>query len=444
MDIRTYACIDMKSFFASVECAERGLDPLTAKLVVADEARGEGTICLAVSPSMKALGVKNRCRFYEIPKNIDFITAKPRMAKYIEYAARIYDIYLDRMDKDDIHVYSIDESFMDISDYLALYNVTAREYVSSLIKEIAERTGIPAAAGIGTNLYLAKIALDITAKSAPDRISYLDEAAFKDKLWHHRPLDDFWGIAAGTSARLAKLGIFDMAGIARCPENLLYREFGVNAELLIDHANGVETCLMRDIKNYKAKNRSISTNQVLFRDYGFDEARIVIEEMTRSECQELMRHKAITGAVNLYVGYADRDKASVHAHKRLGITTALPQKIAPHMLELFDTKVDRRAKIRRLGVGFDDLIDECFEGYDLFTDTELLNKEKSVEKTVLDLQKKFGRNAVVMAADLQPGATLIERNKLIGGHNAGFETAEDIDVSEKNVEEENSKGVDRP
>lgn len=419
---RTYMCIDMKSFFASVECAERGLNPLTTNLVVADETRGDGTICLAVSPSMKALGVKNRCRFFQIPPGIEFITAKPRMQKYIDYAAEIYGIYLDYMDKDDIHVYSIDESFIDATDYLVMYDLTPKEFAKKLMGEIAEKLGIPATAGIGTNLYLAKIALDITAKNAPDHIGYLDEDLFRQTMWGHRPLTDFWGIASGVSERLAKYGIFDMEHIARCPEALLYKEFGVNAELLIDHAWGRESCLMSDIKNYKAKSKSVSSNQVLFYDYSYDEARIIVEEMVRTVCQELMRRKVISNSVNLYIGYSKHVKDSVHAHKRLGITTNLPQKIMPYVMEMYETKVDRKTPIRRVGIGFDNVVDERLEGYDLFTDWREVEKEKNVSRVILDLQRKFGKNAVVMASDLCEGATLIERNKLIGGHNANDET----------------------
>lgn len=415
---RTYMCIDMKSFFASVECAERGLDPLTTNLVVADEERGSGTICLAVSPSMKQLGVKNRCRYFQIPKSIKFITAKPRMQKYIDYAAEIYRIYLKYMNKDDIHVYSIDESFIDATDYLKIYNKTPKEYANLLIDEISAKMHIPATAGIGTNLYLAKIALDITAKKVPDHIGYLDEEIFKRTLWHHKPLSDFWGIAAGTFKRLEKYGVTDMCGIAHFPEEILYREFGINAELLIDHAWGRESCLMSDIKNYKSKSHSISSAQILFRDYSYDEAKIIVEEMTRTGCLELMRRKVITRNVNLYVGYSNDDRKSVHAHKRMGITTNLPNEILPIVFGLYEKNVDRYEPIKRIGIGFGDVINEQLESYDLFTDFEKVKKEKQVSRAILELQNKFGKNAVLMASDLQEDATLIERNSLIGGHKA--------------------------
>ncbi len=414
---RIYMCIDMKSFFASVECAERGLNPLTTNLVVADETRGASTICLAVSPSMKALGVKNRCRYYHIPRHIKFITAKPRMQKYIDYAAEIYGIYLEYIDKDDIHVYSIDESFIDATDYLKIYDKTPKEFAKLLTDEVGKRLGIPATAGIGTNLYLAKIALDITAKHVPDHMGYLDEDLFKSTLWYHRPITDFWGIAKGTAARLERLGIFDMHGLAKCPEDVLYKEFGINAELMIDHAWGLESCLMSDIKNYKAKSRSVSSAQVLFCNYSYDRARIIVEEMVRSGCLELMRRKLITSSVNLYIGYAEHARKSEHLHKKFGISTNLPQKIMPYVMEMYNTKVDRHTPIRRVGIGFDDVADERLEGYDLFTDMREVEKQKSVARTVLELQSRFGKNAVVMASDLQDGATLLMRNKLIGGHN---------------------------
>ena len=250
---RVYFVIDMKSFFASVECAERGLDAMTTKLVVADESRTEGTICLAVSPALKALGVKNRCRLFEVPKNIDFIIAPPRMKKYIDYSSKIYSIYLKYIDKRDIHQYSVDECFIDVTEYLRLYNARAKDFAKKLMQEIFQETHIPSSVGIGSNMYLAKIALDITAKHAPDRIGWLDEKKYIETLWHHRPITDFWQISTGTANRLAKFGITDMCGIAHFNEDLLYKEFGINAELLIDHAWGRETCLMEDIKKYKAK-----------------------------------------------------------------------------------------------------------------------------------------------------------------------------------------------
>ena len=260
---RTYFVIDMKSFFASVECAELGLDAMTAKLVVADKERSENTVCLAVSPAMKELGVKNRCRLYDIPKDLDYVLVKPRMKKYIEYAAKIYGIYLKYIDKRDIHVYSIDECIIDATDYLKIYKLHAKEFAMKLMSEINDTLHIPSSAGIGSNMYLAKIALDITAKKSPNRIGWLTEEIYRRDLWKHRPITDFWQVSKGTANRLAKYGIFDMEGITKCDEDILYKEFGVNAELLIDHAWGKEPCTISHIKNYRSSAKSLGIGQVL-------------------------------------------------------------------------------------------------------------------------------------------------------------------------------------
>ena len=296
---RIYYCIDMKCFFASVECAERGLDPFTTPLVVADEARGIGALCLAVSPYLKKLGVKNRCRLFEIPKHISYQIAKPRMQKYIEYAADIYGIYLRYISPNDIHVYSIDESFIDATDYLKCYRKEPMEFARFLVSEIAREKKIPATVGVGTNLYLSKIALDITAKRSPDHMAFLDEETYQKTLWHHQPLDDFWQISSGTVKRLLRCGILDMKGIAQANEQMLYRLFGVNAELLIDHAWGRESCRIEDIKNYRAKSHSISSSQILFSDYSFEKAYRVLCEMVRNSCQDMMRRGVITSGVSI-------------------------------------------------------------------------------------------------------------------------------------------------
>lgn len=416
---RIYFCIDMKSFFASVECAERGYNPFETKLVVADEKRGNGTICLAVTPKMKALGVRNRCRLYEIPKEIKYEIASPRMQLYIDYAARIYSLYLNYISKDDIHVYSIDESFIDATDYLAMYHKSPKDFAKMLIDEIAEKLHIPATAGIGTNLYLAKIALDITAKKVPDHMGYLDEELFKQTLWNHRPLTDFWGISYGTVRRLERRAIYDMEGIAKCPEYLLYKDFGINAELMIDHAWGRETCLMSDIKHYKSKTKSVSSSQVLFEDYPFEKAKIVVEEMVRSGCLELMKRKVITKKVYLYIGYSKEAHEPTGGRVKMIETTNLPKIITPYVMALFDKTTSRNTAIRRIGVGFEDVCDEGCEGYDLFTNWEEVQKQKKLAMTSLIIQSRFGKNAIVMATDLQEGATLIQRNGLIGGHRSG-------------------------
>lgn len=414
---RTYFCIDMKCFFASVECALRGLNPFETNLVVADESRGGGAICLAITPKMKAQGVKNRCRIYEIPKTIDYIIAKPRMSKYIEYSADIYSIYLDYISKEDIHVYSIDESFLDVTDYLKLYRTTPKAFAKMLIDEIANRTRIPATAGIGTNLYLAKIALDITAKKSADHIGYLNEELYKKSLWTHKPLTDFWQIAGGTANRLNRMGITDMKSIANCPEDLLYKTFGINAELLIDHAWGRECCTIADIKEYKSKSKSVSFSQILFEDYSKDKARLVVKEMTLNGCEEMMRKHLSCNKINLYVGYSKDAHESTGGSAKLNVTTNLYSMIIDAMLELFDKTTVNNVLIRRIGVGFSSLCDSDCEGYDLFTDFDSVDKEKRTEESVLEIKDKFGKNAIVRAMDLEDGATAMIRNKLIGGHN---------------------------
>ncbi len=414
---RTYYCIDMKCFFASVECAERGLDPFTTPLVVADEARGRGALCLAVSPYLKSLGVKNRCRLFEIPERIRYIIAKPRMQKYIEYAADIYELYLRYIAPQDIHVYSIDEAFIDATDYLKCYRRDAKDFARLLLSVIAREKKIPATVGIGTNLYLAKVALDITAKKAPDHIGLLTEDSYRKTLWHHQPLSDFWQISSGTVRRLAKYAIFDMAAIAHASETLLYRLFGVNAELLIDHAWGRESCLIADIKKYRSKSRSISTSQILFEDYSYEKARIVMGEMVRWSCQEMMRRHVITSKVAIFIGYSRDCLPPVNKSVHLGVTTSVYSLIAPHVMALFDRIADRKMPIRRLGITLCSVCPEGWEGYDLFTDVEAVEKEKKLEHTVLGIKDKFGKNALLRLTDLQEGATAVLRNKLIGGHN---------------------------
>ncbi len=284
-----FLCIDLKSFFASVECVERGLDPMTTMLAVADAERGEGTICLAVTPAMKAAGVKNRCRVFEIPKHLHYIKAEPRMQKYIDYSAAIYSVYLEFISPDDIHVYSIDEVFIYATPYLKLYSATPRMLASRIMNRVYEKTGIRATCGIGTNLYLCKIALDIEAKHSADFIAELDEESYRERLWQHRPLTDFWRIGRRTAAKLSKYGIHTMKDITRTDEELLYGWFGIDAELLIDHAWGIEPTRMEDIKAYRAKTHSISSGQVLMRDYTKSEAHVIVYEMADALCLDLVK-----------------------------------------------------------------------------------------------------------------------------------------------------------
>lgn len=415
---KTYFCIDMKSFFASVECAERGLNPFETNLVVADGARGPGTICLAITPKMKSLGVRNRCRLYEIPNGMEYITAMPRMKRYIDYAADIYEVYLKYVAKEDIHVYSIDESFIDATDYLKCYKTEPKEFAKKLINEIAEVKRIPATAGIGTNLYLAKIALDITAKKSKDHMGYLDEEIYRESLWNHRPITDFWQVAQGTSNRLAKLGIYDMEGITKAPEEILYKTFGINAELLIDHAWGRESCTIGDIKSYKAKNKSVSFSQILFEDYNYDKAVIVLTEMILNGCQEMMRRHIITNKVGISIGYSKDEIDPTGGSVKMRETTNIFSIISKYVEELYKKTTVKTVPIRKLGIFFSDVVDEGCEGYDLFTDFSEIEKEKKAESAIIGIKEKFGKNAIVRAMDLQEGATAILRNKKIGGHNS--------------------------
>ena len=416
---RVYFVIDMKSFFASVECAERGLDAMTTKLVVADESRSEGTVCLAVSPALKKLGVKNRCRLFEIPKNLDYMIVPPRMKKYIEYAAEIYGIYLKYIDKNDIHVYSIDECIIDATDYLKIYNLRAKEFAQKLMNEIWEKLGIPSSAGIGSNMYLAKIALDITAKHSPDRIGWLNEAKYLKDLWNHRPLTDFWQISHGIASRLARLATYDMEGIAMLPKDVLYKEFGVNAELLIDHAWGRESCRMSDIKNYKTKSKSISSSQILPCNYSAQDAKLIMREMVQNGCYELFRQGFVTDHVLLNIGYGDNREGQAKGNCRMREVTNLYSIVSGYTDKLYDDIVDAKRPVRRVGYTFADLQPKENEQYDFFTDGDKISKEKKLVASILSLQDKYGKNSIIKGEDLEERATLRERNKSIGGHKSG-------------------------
>lgn len=415
---RVYFVIDMKSFFASVECAERGLDAMTTDLVVADEERTDKTICLAVSPSLKAKGIRNRCRLYEVPKDMHFIIAKPRMKKYIEYAGEIYAIYLKYIDKSDIHVYSIDECIIDVTDYLKLYKMRAKDFAKKLMSEIWDTLGIPSTTGIGTNMYLAKIALDITAKHSKDRIGWLTEDKFIQTLWHHRPITDFWGISSGTRDRLAKFGIHDMSGITRTSESVLYDEFGVNAELLIDHAYGRESCLMSDIKNYKSKSKSISNSQILPCNYSYNDGKVVMKEMIQEGCYRLSNEHYSTNLLHIYLSFGDEFKVGAKGTIRMNEITNLYSIIGKYADDLYDKiYTDKNKKVRKIGYDFGDLVSENAEQYDFFTDINKVEKEKKLVFSVLGLKEKYGKNAVLKGLDLKENATQKERNQMVGGHN---------------------------
>ncbi|MCQ2519106.1 MAG: DNA repair protein [Lachnospiraceae bacterium] len=417
MNTRTYVCIDLKSFYASVECVARGLDPFKTKLVVADPERSEKTICLAVSPALKALGVPGRCRVFEIPKNIEYIMAEPRMQKYIDVSADIYAIYLRYIAKEDIHVYSIDEVFMDVTDYLTLYDMTAKELGQRIMNDIFEETGITSTCGIGSNLYLAKIALDIWAKHVEDHIGILDEETYRDILWDHRPLTDFWRVGPGIAARLKRSGIETMREIANADEDLLYHLLGIDAELLIDHAWGRETTTMSDIKNYRPRANSLSSGQVLAADHGFDEGKLIVREMTDLLCLDLVDKGLITENVSLYLGYGGAHKGeSASGSINIPVSTSSARVIIPCVDELYDRIMDKNCYIKRVGLSFNNVTDESFRQYDLFTDPAELERENRMQKAVISIKNKFGKNAILKGMNLEEGGTTIERNAQIGGH----------------------------
>ena len=483
-----YIAIDLKSFYASVECAERGFDPLNTNLVVADESRTEKTICLAVSPALKKLGIPGRARLFEVIEKVnainvqrrmaaggefngvscmesalkgdkrlklDFVIAPPRMTKYMEYSRRVYSVYLKYISPDDIHVYSIDEVFIDAGAYLKTYGLTPRELAAKLIKEVKAETGITATAGVGTNLYLCKVAMDIVAKHVPEdadgvRLAELDEMSYRKTLWTHRPLTDFWRVGRGAARRLERLGLYTMGDVARCSLNtdvfynqaLLFKEFGVNAELLIDHAWGRESCLISDIKAYKPRTNSISSGQVLARPYSFTEARLVIGEMARAAALELNSKELVTDRVDIsihydsenllgdYSGNIARDfygrdvPKPAHAGSTLKEATGSARTITDEAQRLFDGICDRRLSIRRLGIALDRLKSESqtIKQLSLFddedTDTQRLEKEKKQLRAVIDIKNKYGKNAIMRLSDLESAATERERNGQIGGHKA--------------------------
>lgn len=417
---RTYICIDLKSFYASVECVERGLDPLTTNLVVADPERSEKTICLAVSPSMKALGVPNRCRVFQIPKGISYIMAEPRMKLYIDYSADIYAIYLKYVAKEDIHVYSVDEAFLDVTDYLVLYHMSAEALATKIMKDILDSTGITATGGIGSNLYLAKVALDITAKHVKSHIGILDENSYRETLWNHRPLTDFWRVGAGTAKRLETIGIYTMEQIAHADEELLYHLFGIDAELLIDHSWGRESTTMADIKAYKPKSNSVSNGQVLPRDYAYEEGCLIVKEMADLLCLDLVDRGLVTESISLYLGYTGLvDKAPAKGSISLNTATCSSRVIVPAVEKLYRRIVDPYTAIRRVNLSFNNVTDEICLQYDLFMNPVELEKERNIQNAVLDIKRKFGRNAILKGMNLQDSGTTIERNRQIGGHKSG-------------------------
>ncbi len=504
---RNYIAIDLKSFYASVECVERGLDPLDTHLAVADISRTEKTICLAVSPSLKAYGIPGRARLFELVQRVkemnarrryeapghvltgsscssaelkampglavSYITAPPRMALYMEYSTRIYNVYLQFAAPEDIHVYSIDEVFIDVTCYLDAYRMNARELAKKMIQKVWEETGITAAAGIGTNLYLCKVAMDIVAKHVePDQdgvcIAELDEMEYRRLLWSHRPITDFWRVGRGYARKLEEAGIFTMGDIARCSvgkpmdfhnEELLYKMFGINAELLIDHAWGWEPCTMDDVKSYQPESNSLGSGQVLQCPYDFAKGKLIVREMTDGLVLDLVEKGLLTDQIVLTVGYDIENltnpeikkkyqgpvtvdhygrKVPKHAHGTVNLKrrTSSTKLIMDAVTELYDCIVDKNLLVRRVSVAANHVVRESeavesvvFEQLDLFTDYEALQKqneeeeealerERRMQKAMLDIKKKFGKNAILKGMNLEDGAMATERNRQIGGHRA--------------------------
>ena len=492
---RVYACIDLKSFYASVECHERGLNPITTNLVVADSERTEKTICLAVSPSLKSYGLKGRARLYEViekvkeinqdrKKNLpnkkftgksfnnekirmnpnlelDFIIAKPRMSLYIKYSTMIYNVYLKYLSSDDIFVYSIDEVICDLTNYLKYNNMTPEEMVTKMILDVIKETGITATGGIGTNLYLAKVAMDIMAKHAKPnkddvRIFSLDEMSYRKLLWEHQPLTDFWRVGAGYSDTLLENKMFTMGDIARASlknEELLYKLFGVNAEILIDHAWGYEPCTIKSIKNYRPQNNSLSRGQVLHEPYDFNKGKLIVMEMMDLLCLDLVVKHFISDTLVLTIGYdtlnlkgdyhgeVTKDyygrKIPKHAHGtiKLDHATSSSKTLTEYIVKLYEDIVNPNLSIRRVNITACNLVSEEFRHrkkvaqINLFTNQEkIMEKEKkerdmeekelNMQKTIINIKNKYGKNAIIKGMNLMEGATTIERNNEIGGHKA--------------------------
>ena len=417
---KIYLCIDLKSFYASVECVERGWDPLTARLVVADPERSEKTICLAVSPALKQMGVPNRCRVFQIPKEIPYKMAPPRMQLYIDYAVEIYGVYLKYIAKEDIQVYSIDEAFLDVTDYLHLYQMTAVELGRKIMQDILDTTKIPAACGVGTNLYLAKVALDILAKHETDRIAYLDEARYREKLWKHKPLTDFWRVGRGTVERLSNMGICTMEEIAHARESLLYKAFGIDAELLIDHAWGREPVTIADIKAYRPKNTSFSSGQVLPRDYEYEEGVLVVKEMADLLCLDLVDQGLVTSHISLVIGYSNQKCFEpAKGSTTLRSATSSNRRLLSYVEQLYRRIVRPGAYIRRITLTYTGVMTEDYQQFDLFSNPEETEKDVKAQRAAISIKQRYGRDAILKGMNLEESATTIERNGQIGGHKSG-------------------------
>lgn len=435
---RIYMCIDQKSFYASVECVERGLDPMTALLVVADAERSKNTICLAVSVAAKMKGVKNRCRLGEVPPNLGAIIAPPRMQLYIDYAAEIYGVFLRYFAPEDIYVYSIDESFIDVTPYLSLYKVPPKELAKKVIDDVRVTVGTLSTCGIGTNLYLAKVALDIMAKHAPDFIAELTEQSYCEKLWEHRPITDFWRVGPGTANRLQSRGITTMGGIAHCDEDLLYKVFGINAELLIDHAWGREPCLISDIKAYKSSTKSLSSSQVLMRDYSAKDALVVVKEMADQLCLDMAAQRYLTESVSLFIGYSYTQGVKPSGGTAdLAFGTNLSSVVLPAIEVLFLRVVRYGYAIRQIGISCNSVYaDTGAYQLNMFEDIDKQLKGKALQEALLGIRHKYGKNAILKGINYDPAGTGRERNQQIGGHRSGTESS-----SSTHAEKQKSRSV---
>lgn len=418
---QTFYCIDLRSFFASVECVDRGYDPLTTNLVVADPNRYASTLCLAITPSMKALGIRNRCRLNEIPPEVKYVIARPRMQRYMQVSAAIYGVYLQFFAASDMHLYSIDECFIDASTYLRHYRKTPRELAQQVMRAVLEQTGISATCGIGSNLFLAKVALDVTAKNAKDGIGILNNQGFREKIWFHQPLTDIWQIGTGTAAKLAQHGIHNLAQIAAADPKKLHRLFGANAEYLIDHAWGLEPCQISDIHAYTPKTTSLSNSQILSSNYSFAEARVVLREMVEQLLLDMHRNQQAANHIQLYVGYAhtpERQNGSTGGSRRLSQTSAAGSFLTQQFLQLYDETTLTSVPIRRLGIGVGALVPVSAQTVTLFDDVKALQRESQVFGALAAVKDKFGKNALLKGTSLRHKATGRERNAQIGGHRA--------------------------
>lgn len=421
MEQRQYLCIDQKSFYATVECVARGLDPMTTDLVVADPERSENTICLAVSTHMKKLGVKNRCRIKEIPPHIKHIVAPPRMQLYIDCAAEIYGVFLKYLAPEDIYVYSIDESFLDVTPYLKMYGMQTKDLAKMIMKDVRDTVGTICTCGIGTNLYLAKVALDLTAKHAEDFIGELDEVSYREKLWDHRPITDFWRISTGTEARLKRYGISTMRGIAMADEDCLYKCFGIDAELLIDHAWGREPTTIADIKGYKSKSKSLSSSQVLMRDYKYSEGELIAKEMIDQLCLDMAAKKLVTESISLYVGYSYTEGVpGVGGTAQFVRPTNLAVEVVPAIAALYRRIVNPAYVIRRIGLSCNGVVEDSqMLQLNMFEDVNTQLRVKALQEALLGIRARYGKNSILKGMNYQEAATGRERNNQIGGHKSG-------------------------